>query len=953
MKHGIIDIIKEALTMVESAQAFESEQIAAIRTSLNEIAEMMDKEELKDQPTPDERFYQIKLNGIQSKINALHKELTDKGALTEREKSAYSYISSVLDPLKALSDNIEAGKAINEAANDFSFLLTYFGPQMTFNNPENYVPGQISYEDGDIQRAANDYKLALKVYKDNAIKNISSLAKDELNPVGSLNAKLDVIKAIGFGFLPDLNKERQKNKQAPLRNPMIDIYDAYSHLVETLNSESIKDLSNAYIQSAGFFEQTMGHIFDPTYFESQMNVELKDHIKPEVAGIIKKSVKPLRISRSIKEVGSNGKETTKTVYIGMTDSVLETLEKSSALMQVLYQCQYSLSNEYPDEVKNPNNKLHDLNNTLLQYNDKITAYLRGDKDAPAPTREDMEAAISKIGTTLLSFDTNTNSKTKDDSTALFNRDGMTESAMILNGTLKAVGETSEYFKPLAHKYFNDVKERVQKARIEKKEMAIQASPETEQEFRQLDNFFNGFKDMYNNGFITLDDYYQDMLTEMAASPQYNEHVKSVLEKEIKNLADAELTTNKYLKKYDPQHYIITTDRDKRNLEVPLEEKSLNQEQIRTSLYKMYLSSLLIKKEHSKIDALNKSKATFENMVKGTANPVIQDLTKAVKISEERLKNTTEYFDNILTSEAFENLGYIKAHELQKCIAEEKPIEDLVKMGAERHAEVLDSREMGLNLENATKHKDARSYENQIVTQMDDFYKGLDAATKDALSQNSSVLNKSNSDEYNAIGKAMARINTNKEAGIGATKNDYMALLNACTHYVYTHNSNPATSIGKDRFNAAAKIAANLSFQMQKLSQNSPNQLEQFKEDAQINMIRSKVFRDEYVALAKADREAILKSGDIGDLSEIQRMNLDIANRALLHAEVIGSELPKSEINKEFSKKIENGKDFDSFMKKIKPQMDRVEHLMAHPEEKYVKPEIEAPVLQNENLPGLK
>ena len=119
---------------------------------------------------------------------------------------------------------------------------------------------------------------------------------------------------------------------------------------------------------------------------------------------------------------------------------------------------------------------------------------------------------------------------------------------------------------------------------------------------------------------------------------------------------------------------------------------------------------------------------------------------------------------------------------------------------------------------------------------------LNSADIDALTQSSGNLYAANSEEYKAVGSAMMKYadETHKPEGVSAAT--CKALYEACTTYMYTHDSNPATTNGKRRFNAAASVMAKL---LPELLEKNPEMKAQVDEDVKVNMIRSKVFRNEF------------------------------------------------------------------------------------------------------------
>ena len=118
---------------------------------------------------------------------------------------------------------------------------------------------------------------------------------------------------------------------------------------------------------------------------------------------------------------------------------------------------------------------------------------------------------------------------------------------------------------------------------------------------------------------------------------------------------------------------------------------------------------------------------------------------------------------------------------------------------------------------------------------------LPAEIIDALSQTSGNLYASNSDQYTAVGNAMRKYANEAHRAEGVSAQTCQALYEACTVYMYTHDSKPATPNGKLRFNAAASVMAKL---LPEMLRKNPGMKDQVEKDIKINMIRSKHFRNE-------------------------------------------------------------------------------------------------------------
>ena len=166
---------------------------------------------------------------------------------------------------------------------------------------------------------------------------------------------------------------------------------------------------------------------------------------------------------------------------------------------------------------------------------------------------------------------------------------------------------------------------------------------------------------------------------------------------------------------------------------------------------------------------------------------------------------------------------------------------------------------------------------------------LDDAAIDALTQTSGNMHSSNSEEYNAVGTALDKYASEVQRPEGASPKTCKALYEACTTYMYTHDSNPSTPNGKLRFNAAAAVMAKI---IPEVLHKNPEMYGLVEKDVKINMIRSKSFRDEIV------------NNDIAQFGEMGR-DIDKVLKSELGKNMISGKLPTDELKdallKEFNK----------------------------------------------------
>jgi len=98
----------------------------------------------------------------------------------------------------------------------------------------------------------------------------------------------------------------------------------------------------------------------------------------------------------------------------------------------------------------------------------------------------------------------------------------------------------------------------------------------------------------------------------------------------------------------------------------------------------------------------------------------------------------------------------------------------------------------------------------------------------------------NSDSYNAIGESIKGLKKAEQNIGGAQAEDYIGVFKATLHYVNSHDSKPNREWGKERFDNAAMLMANVGF---KLAKDCPEMREEIEKAMKLTMIRSDKFRE--------------------------------------------------------------------------------------------------------------
>lgn len=191
---------------------------------------------------------------------------------------------------------------------------------------------------------------------------------------------------------------------------------------------------------------------------------------------------------------------------------------------------------------------------------------------------------------------------------------------------------------------------------------------------------------------------------------------------------------------------------------------------------------------------------------------------------------------------------------------------------------------------------------------------LSEKTLSTLTQASGNFGSSNSPEYERIKDSIAAIRKKEPEIEGPQKEDWLRLVNSCSEYLIIRSSEALSPNGKLRFTAASDVLRTVG---PKLALSVPdNDRKRIQRDIVVNMMRSKDFREKFVADAKkriasafggADK---ITSDKLTELSDYQKKSIEQDTKLLTTAAALDKALPGLNTDRVLAGKNSSREDID-------------------------------------------
>jgi len=807
MSLGIFDVIKKRLASVQKKAGGIDNFNDLIKTieSINDGAELI----ISDNHTPETSAnFRSNLTTFSQSVSTMIEKLS-KTNMDDDQKQVYSTLCAIQEPLQLLSDKVRtnklsSSKQVRDAAFDFSFADGYFYSLDGFKNIKNsegYVPGSINYG-ANFEAALDDYKENRNEYQNCFHYFASHITKDHINPEGTLFAKLNLVQSL------------IKESGCEIK-PLSKVGDTYLQLFRIGNSKlSGEDkidknagnlsLEDNNIISSRFFQRALNFAFDPSFIKGtiQGSKEITEKI-PNSADAKKHLINMVNAIRPFTkgEMIDGEEDVSSRIYAGCSQELIEKFDKSALLVQSMYSPYKFLGQEA--SLIQEGQPFHDFYEKLSQFNTKIVDYIDDKRGAKAPTKDDLNSLLDDMGTCIK----------KLPGYCIFDKDGLHKGTSALLATLKETSMIMPEMKQKTDEIHGIFAERAKDIYSRMMKFVLDAPANTRENLDAIHERLGNTCHLYYEDAITEDEYYKGFLTKMAADPAYNKHIMGLMNQYLDEWAEHYEAGQSYYPK-------LTLNQNKETYDAGVEnavEGFRPEKECQEPFYRMYMMAKLIEESHSKI-----------------------------KMNDKNIAELTDKVMSTYDSKVFKEIGRVNPTEFKETLDFGGNMKDLVKLGQLRRLETASPN----GIDKAKYDK-----KQEILGEFENCFKGIDKSTIEALTQPKRGLHQ-NSKEYKAVSQAITAIKTSNNLSLGDSIHDYKKLYNACNDYLAKHDSEPLTITGKQRFNAAAKLAAKLS-PIVRQTLKTEDQITAFDQTVKNNENRSKEFKETLKQQVKAADVAVL------------------------------------------------------------------------------------------------
>jgi len=615
--------------------------------------------------------------------------------------------------------------------------------------------------------------------------------------------------------------------------PTEDALDAHSLIWKTVNKDRLFNLSIESVMCDLFF--------DDTFSKHMNNVEMSGKFErlikaggeyTDAIKSLESEIKKFRLTKN-KTVMENGeKKTVKADISGATPQQHEIFEKVSMLIQLPQFRSISFEGVYND-INSKDSLFYEAHKSLQDFSDKMLKFIKDYPAAPLPGAEDVRKLANGLAKNLNDLYDET----------IYNEDGIFDQAMWVYDTIKAIPKFQPELKGEIDGYCKKFEARISKIRKSEVSSIQETECKSEADCREIDRKLKNIHSLEEFGFDKFEDVYKDKFLKMASDPEYNRYVVQQAKAAITRFAD---NPGKSLANDNGIYTVIGINRP------------YNKEQIIGPAYKLYMLGKRLEEEHDKISVYLEKKNAKDSDIKVSPSKDILDLVRGGAKNAKLQDKVRKYYEIFSERDVIKSLTKVEPKDFVALMNGEKTITELT----------------GLQVE---KSEPVSGYDDKFIY---------------SLTQNSGNFYGTNSKEYNDIGKALQNIR--KKSFIGAqSKEDYLKLLESTGTYMMLKSSKPSTKNGQLRFNSAAKLTADI---VGKVKDAFPEYREKIESFVQINMARSKVFRDSYIANVKESLGNILgKDGadrSYNDLSPEEKEIVGQGIKSIVYASKLEKTLGK-------------------------------------------------------------